>query len=345
MVDGPSSTLRVGVIGVGLMGADHAERLAGRIAHASLVAVSDPDGAKAAELAGRLGVRVIDDPLDLIADDEVDAVLIASPGFVHEPQLLACIEHGKYVLCEKPMTMDAESSVRVLEAERGSGTKRIQVGFMRRFDPEYAEMKQIIDSGRLGKLLLVHNVHRNKAVPDGFLSEMIVRDSLVHEVDVARFLFGEEIVSITVLSPTATSAAPEGTVDPQVAIFTMASGAIVTSEVFVRNQVGYEVRCEATLETGTVIAGRPWGGIYTTAAASAEAGSWGGDIPNDFRFRFARAYDVEVQDWVNACLRGEVVGPDSWDGYAATAVCTAGMESLADGQPRPVDLVDRDTLH
>lgn len=147
------STLRVGVIGVGLMGADHAERLATRTAHASLVAVSDPDTAKATELAGRLGARVIDDPLDLIADDEVDAVLIASPGFVHEPQLLACIEHGKYVLCEKPMTMDAESSVRVLEAERASGTKRIQIGFMRRFDPEYAEMKQIIDGGRLRQVV------------------------------------------------------------------------------------------------------------------------------------------------------------------------------------------------
>lgn len=307
------------------------------------MAVSDPDTAKATELAGRLGARVIDDPLDLIADDEVDAVLIASPGFVHEPQLLACIEHGKYVLCEKPMTMDAESSVRVLEAERASGTKRIQIGFMRRFDPEYAEMKQIIDGGRLGRSLLVHNVHRNKAVPEGFLSEMIVRDSLVHEVDVARFLFGEEIVSITVLSPAATSAAPEGTIDPQIAIFTMAGGAVVTSEVFVRNQVGYEVRCEATLETGTIIAGRPWGGIYTTSAGSG-SGSWGGEIPDDFRFRFARAYDIEVQAWVNASLAGEVTGPDSWDGYASTAVCAAGMESLATGQPVAVSLVDRDTL-
>lgn len=341
-----SATLRVGVIGVGLMGADHAERLGTRIAHGSLAAVSDPDGVKAAELAARLGSRVIDDPLDLIADDEVDAVLIASPGFVHEPQLLACIEHGKYVLCEKPLTMDAEAGVRVLEAEKAAGTPRIQVGFMRRFDPEYTQLKEIIDSGRLGRLLLVHNVHRNKAVPDTFLSEMIVRDSLVHEVDVARFLFGEEIVEITVLSPAATSAAPSGTVDPQVALFTMASGALVTSEVFVRNQVGYEVRCEAVLESGTVMAGRPWGQVYTTSASGggSASGSWGGEIPEDFRARFARAYDIELQAWVDASLRGEIIGPDSWDGYAATAVCTAGMESLASGQPVTVDLVDRDTL-
>ena len=333
----PPGPLRVGVIGVGLMGADHAERIAGRVAHATLVAVSDPDQARATELAERLGVRVIADPLDLIADPQVDAVVIASPGFVHEPQLMACIEHGKYVLCEKPMTMDAESSIRVLEAERSAGVPRIQVGFMRRFDPDYVQLKEIVDGGALGRLLLVHNVHRNKAVPDTFLSEMIVRDSLVHEVDVARFLFGEEITEITVLSPTATSVAPEGTVDPQVAIFRMASGALVTTEVFVRNQVGYEVRCEITCERGTAIAGSPSAQVFTTSGG-AGGGAWGGAIPEDFRHRFARAYDLEVQSWVDATLRGEIVGPTAWDGYAATAVCAAGMESLASGRPVPVTL-------
>lgn len=336
-----AQALRVGVVGVGLMGADHAERLAGRTANATLVAVSDPDQTRAGELADRLGVRAIGDPLDLVADPEVDAVVLASPGFVHEPQLLACIEHGKPVLCEKPMTMDAESSIRVFEAERAGGRPLIQVGFMRRFDPEYAQLKAIVDSGRLGRPLLLHNVHRNKAVPDTFLSEMIVRDSLVHEVDVARFVFGEEITEITVLSPAATSAAPQGTIDPQVAIFRMASGALVTTEVFVRNQIGYEVRCEVTCERGTVVAGRPSVQVYTTSAGGDGGGGlWGGVIPEDFRDRFSRAYDLEVQAWVDASLRGEVVGPTSWDGYAATAVCTAGMESLATGRPVPVELVE-----
>ena len=85
--------LRVGVIGVGMMGADHAERLVNRIAGATLVAVSDPDTARAQALAARFsGVRSLDDPLALIADEDVDAVIIASPGFVHEEQVLACLE-------------------------------------------------------------------------------------------------------------------------------------------------------------------------------------------------------------------------------------------------------------
>jgi myo-inositol 2-dehydrogenase/D-chiro-inositol 1-dehydrogenase len=336
--------LKVGVIGVGMMGADHAERIVNRVAGARLVAVSDPDTARAKELAARFdGVRAIDDPLALVADDEVDAVVIASPGFVHEEQVLACLEHGTYTLCEKPLTMDSQSSLRLVEAEAKGGRPLVQVGFMRRFDPEYAQMKAMLDSGQFGRTLLVHNTHRNRTVPEGFSSEMIVRDSLVHEVDVARFLFGEEIDEITVLAGTPTSAAADGVLDPQVALFRMAGGGMVTSEVFVNCQVGYEVRCEAVAERGTVIAGQSSSGLYSTLVERHE-GYWGGPVAPDFRVRFARAYDLELQAWADACRRGEVVGPSTWDGYAATAVCTAGMESLASGRPVTVELADRTTV-
>jgi myo-inositol 2-dehydrogenase/D-chiro-inositol 1-dehydrogenase len=328
-----SLPLRVGVIGVGMMGADHADRLANRVANATLVAVADPDQERAHQLAGRFpGVRVLADPLDLIADDDVDAVVIASPGFVHEEQVLACIEAGRYALCEKPLTMDADSSRRLVDAERHGGRALVQVGFMRRFDPEYAAMKAMLDAGDLGRLLLVHNVHRNKTVPEDFRSEMIVRDSLVHEVDTCRWLFGEEIVEITVHSPAPTSHAAEGVVDPQVAVFRMAGGGMATSEVFVNCGVGYEVRCEATAERGNATVGLG-SGVFVRSA-----NRWGGEVPDDFRVRFAAAYDVEVQSWVDASRRGEVVGPTTWDGYAATVVCEAGMESLKSGAPMKVEL-------
>lgn len=328
--------LRVGVVGVGMMGADHAERLATRIANATLAAVADPDADRARELAARYSdVEVYADPLDLIAADGVDAILLASPGFVHEEQLLDCLEHRKSVLCEKPLTMDSESSLRVVEAERALEQPLISVGFMRRFDPEYARMKELIDAGTLGAPLVVHQFHRNKDVPPSFKSEMIVRDSLVHEVDVARFLLGEEIVSIQVLTPRSTSVSAEGVADPQIALFTMASGAMVTNEVFVKNQIGYEVRCEVVAERGTVVAGRPWGDLYTT---SADNGAWGGPVHPDFRVRFERAYDLEVQAWVNATRRGETSGATAYDGYASTVVCTAGMESLRSGEAVDVKL-------
>lgn len=329
-----TGTLRVGVVGVGVMGADHAERVARRVSRARLAAVADPDLARAGDLAERLGARVIADPLTLCADPEVDAVLLASPGTVHEEQILACLDAGKPVLCEKPLTLDLGSAVRVVEAERATGRGLVQVGFMRRFDPEYAALKGVLDSGDLGRLLLVHNVHRNLAAPNAaFRSEMAVRDSLVHEVDIARFLFGEEITSVHVLSPASTSLVAAGVVDPQVAIFTMAGGGVVTNEVFINSRTGYEVRCEAVCERGSLMAGRPWGGLYRTSDAG-----WGGTIAADYRPRFATAYDLEVQAWVDACLDGERVGPTAWDGLAATAVAEAGIRSLASGRPAQVSL-------
>ncbi|WP_338749277.1 Gfo/Idh/MocA family protein [Janibacter alittae] len=334
--------LRVGVVGVGVMGADHARRVATRIANATLVAIADPDTGRAQGLADALGggVRVVADPMELIADDGVDAVLLASPGSVHPEQLLACIERGTPVLCEKPLTMDSDSSLQVIAAERAAGRPLVQVGFMRRFDPEYARLKQLLDSRRWGRTLLLHQTHRNLSVPNPhFRSEMIVRDSLVHEVDCARWLLGEEIASVQVISPTPTSHALEGVVDPQVSIFRMASGAVVTNEVFVNSRTGYEVRCEAVAETGSAIIGRPASGIYTTHVdPDGGEGSWGGGIDPDYRTRFERAYDIEVQAWVDATRRGGLVGPTSWDGYASTVVCTAGMESLATGRPVEVTL-------
>ncbi len=141
-----------------------------------------------------------------------------------------------------------------------------------------------------------------------FRSEMIVRDSLVHEVDASRFLFGEEVVEVTVLSPAPTSHAGAGVVDPQVSVFRMAGGGLVTNEVFVNSQVGYEVRFEAVAERGSLTAGLASAGVLTTRVA-ADGGSWGGTVPEDYRRRFARAYDIEVQAWADAVRAGGVVGP------------------------------------
>ncbi len=326
-------TLRVGIIGVGAMGADHAQRIVERVAGARLVAVSDPAKDRARDVSARFdGVRVVDDPTELAADDGVDAVIIASPGWAHDEQVMACLQHGKPTLCEKPLTMDAESSLRLVEAERRIRRTLVQVGFMRRFDPEYSELKALLGSGELGRTLLLHHVHRNKSAPPDFRSEMIVRDSLVHEVDISRWLFDDEIDRITVLAPRATRNVEHGVVDPQVAIFEMAGGGVATTEVFVNSGVGYEVRCEAVGELGNATVGLGAGVLRRSA------GRWGGVVPEDFRDRFRLAYDLELQHWVNQARRGEVSGPTMWDGYAATAVCTAGMESLGTGQPVQVEL-------
>ncbi len=112
--------------------------------------------------------------------------------------LLECLERDVPILCEKPLTPDAPSSWEVLEAEQRLGKKRIQVGFMRRFDAEYQRLRGIIASGELGELLMLHCAHRNPDTPPGFTNEMLINDSVVHEFDVIRYLTGDEIKNVQV---------------------------------------------------------------------------------------------------------------------------------------------------
>jgi myo-inositol 2-dehydrogenase / D-chiro-inositol 1-dehydrogenase len=339
------SDLRVAVLGVGIMGADHVARLSTRISGARVTVVNDYLADKAEKIAADLpGCRAIGDPLDAIADPDVDAVVLATPGPTHEKQLLACIEYDKPVLCEKPLTTDVDTSLEVVKREAEHGRRLIQVGFMRRFDHEYAQLKALLDSGELGRALVLHCAHRNPAVPPSFDSAMVVRDSLVHEVDVTRFLFEEEITSIQIVKPSANPGAPQGLADPQIAILRTASGRHVDVELFVTTGVAYEVRTELVAEKGSAMIGLDVNMIRKTAS-----GTWGGQITPGFRERFGQAYDTEFQRWVDAVQRGRgtgnfIDGPGSWDGYAATAVCEAGVESLNSGLPVEVKMVSRDSI-
>jgi myo-inositol 2-dehydrogenase/D-chiro-inositol 1-dehydrogenase len=323
------------------MGADHVARLSTRISGARVSVVNDYVAEKAEHLAANLpGCRALSDPLDAIADPDVDAVVLATPGPTHEKQLLACLEHGKPVLCEKPLTTDVATSLEVVKREAELGKRLIQVGFMRRFDHEYAQLKALLDSGDLGQALVLHCAHRNPAVPPSFDSAMVVRDSLVHEVDVTRFLFDEEITSIQVIKPSANPGAPQGLADPQIAIMRTASGKHVDVELFVTTGVAYEVRTEVVAEKGSAMIGLDVGLVRKSAP-----GTWGGQITPGFRERFGQAYDTEFQRWVDAVLAGtNVDGPTAWDGYAASAVCEAGVKSLESGQPVTVEMISRDSI-
>lgn len=334
------SDLRVAVVGVGMMGADHVRRLQTRTAGARVVVVADAFAATAEKVAAAWpGVSVASDPLAAIGDDGVDAVVIATPGTTHEELVLACLERGKPVLCEKPLTTDVESSLRLVEAERATGRRLVQVGFMRRFDPEYAALRRLVESDELGRPLMLHCAHRNASVPSYFTSEMVVLDSLVHEVDCTRFLLGEEITAITVMHPRSRRGAPDGLSDPTFALLETESGALVDVEVNVATGVGYEVRTELVAERGTAMIGLEGGPVIATGTAGSAVR--GRAVPPSFVERFEVAYDLEFQAWADAARRGTATGPTAWDGYAATAVTTAGVEALRSGQRTEVRLAPR----
>src|SRR5262249_18631899 len=191
-----------------------------------------------------------------------------------------------------------------------------------------------------GEPLVLHCAHRNPAVPPSFDSAMVVRDSLVHEVDVTRFLFDEEIASIQIIKPSPNPAAPQGLADPQVAIMRTESGRVGGVELFVTTGIAYEVRTELAAEKGSAMIGLDVGLVR-----KGSPGVWGGRITPGFRERFGQAYDTEFQRWVDAVHAGvNVDGPGAWDGYAAAAVCEAGVQSLNSGLPVEVTMVDRASI-
>lgn len=311
----------VGVIGAGMMGTDHVRTLTTAVEGAHVAAVADAELARAEAAAALGGGRAIADPHELIADPAVERVVVASLDATHEEFVVACIEAGKPVLCEKPLAATAEACLRVLDAEVARGRRFVSLGFMRRFDPAYGAIKQGLENGGVGDVLVVHCAHRNAVAPPIYTSEMLITSSCVHEIDINRWLLGEEIVAATVRTPRSTRQAPNGLRDPLIVLLETASGVLIDIEVFVNARYGYDIRCELVGETGTL--------------RLAE------QVEPDFRARFATAYRRELDCWV----QGLEDGPSAWDGYAANAVADACLESLGTGERAEVEMAARPALY
>lgn len=317
-------SIGVGIIGAGIMGADHARIIAGQVAGAHLAAVCDADAARANAVARETGAtRVITDPYALIGDPEIGAVLIASPDATHADYTVACIKAGKPVLCEKPLAPTAAEGLRVIEAELSAGKRSVQLGFMRRFDPGYTETRALIDSRRFGAALAVHCVHRNQSAPPHFNEAAAIVNSCVHEVDISRFLLSAELVSVQILRARRSSLAHFH--DPLLVIFETSDGQLVDVELFLNAQYGYEVRGEVVCETGTIAFGP------ANATDTRHSGFAGTGIAADWRPRFAAAYRIQNQAWIESIRSGKPSGASAWDGYVATTVTDAGVKALGSG--------------
>ncbi|WP_022883018.1 Gfo/Idh/MocA family protein [Gryllotalpicola ginsengisoli] len=325
--------LRVGVVGAGQMGADHIARLTNTIAGASVSAIIEPDAGRAAAAAALApGAQTFTRIEDAISAGVLDAVIIATPGQFHEPVLLPALEAGLPILCEKPLTQDPESSWRVLEAEQKGGKQLIQVGFMRRFDAQYRRLRELITSGTAGELLMLRAVHRNPSVPDSYTQEMLITDSVVHEFDVVPWLAGATITSVEVKYAKRNALSPDHLREPVLVLFELDNGVLVDVEMNVSVQFGYQVATEAVFQKGVARIGQPEG-LQLWQDAKFQI-----DEHQSFKTRFKQAYDVEVQDWVDAAKQGTIAGPSAWDGYKVAVACAAGVQALKTSGPVPVEL-------
>jgi len=311
------SILRVGVVGTGAIGRTHIERINTKLQGARVVAVSDVNLEFGKKVAQQYGCRFFGDGLALITSPEVDAVVVTTIDAFHEEFVLASIQANKHVFVEKPLSPELAGCKRIVDAEMKGGKKLVQVGFMRRYDAGYQQLKKIVEEKTYGEPLLLHCAHRNHSVPDDYTTPMAVENSMIHEIDVLRWLLSEEYDTAEVVLPKKTKHAHEGLADPQVLILTTKSGVRIDVEAFVNCHYGYDIKCEVVCEDGIVNLPEPANAIVRTNASRITP------ICRDWSERFVDAYNVEFQAWINATLVGRVDGPTSWDGYVGALTSTA----------------------
>lgn len=318
--------LRIGLIGCGAIGKEHIKRLQYKLQGCCVTAVSDvfEAGAQAAaELAG--GVKWYTDIDSIVNDEQVDALVVCSPGFAHREAVLAAIAAGKPVFTEKPMATTAADCKAIVDAELESGKHLVQVGFMRRYDKGYNQVKELLDSGDFGEPLIVKCTHRNPEVGENYDTPMAVHDTAIHEIDVLHWLVGDDYESARVLIPRSTKHTHAKLKDPQIMILKTKSGILIDLEVFVNCQFGYDINCEVVCEEGVVHMPAP------SFPSVRKAGNYSTPIEQSWINRFIESYDVELQNWVDCVGRGVVEGPNAWDGYVAAVTADALVAAQASG--------------
>ncbi|MGI9048592.1 MAG: Gfo/Idh/MocA family oxidoreductase [Rubrobacteraceae bacterium] len=335
-----SEQITVGVIGTGGMGGMHVEHLHSRVPGARLAAVADVDTVRAERIADKSGAAVFGDAVEMIQDDSIEAVVIASPDPTHAELTLECLRNEKPVLCEKPLADKAEDALKVVKAEVDLGGKLIQLGFMRHFDPQHLAVKEAVDSGAIGSPLVFKGWHRNpQAAPSAVTSESIVTNSMIHDLDSVRWFFGTEIDEVFVRG-ISTKPELEGIYDLQLAQISVGGEFLATVEVYVNAGYGYEVGLEVVCENGTAHVAP-----FDEAMVRLEATQHQRIFTNPFD-RFREAFVTEMQRWTEALRSGrQPDGPDAWDGYATVVTAESCIASLRSRSPQRVTVPERPDLY
>jgi myo-inositol 2-dehydrogenase / D-chiro-inositol 1-dehydrogenase len=335
-------TVKFGVVGTGAIGREHINRITNKLSGGKIVAVTDVNQESAKQTVDQyqLDAVVYPDDLALIADENVDAVLVTSWGPAHEATVVAAVEAGKYVFCEKPLATTAEGCLRIVEAEIKQGKKLVQVGFMRRYDSGYVQLKQAIDKGEIGEPLMIKAVHRNPEVGENYTTDMAVTDTLIHEIDVLHWLVNDDYKSVQVVFPKKTKYAHDKLQDPQLFTIETNSGIVMNVEVFVNCKYGYDIQCEVVGEEGVAYLPE-----YSSVVTRKEA-KLSSSILMDWKYRFMDAYDVEIQDFMDSIVKkGEPQGPTSWDGYIAAVTADACVKAQQTGEKEPITLKERPVFY
>ena len=326
------AALRIGLIGAGRIGQIHGRTVAGH-PRARLVAVADavPDAARA--LAASTGAEVREAGAILSAPD-VDAVLIGSPTDTHAELIERAARAGKAIFCEKPVSLDSARTAACLAVVAEAGVP-LMIGFNRRFDPSFSDLRARIQAGEVGRVELVTILSRDPSPPPiEYIGRSggLFRDMMIHDFDMARFLLLEEPIEVhavgsSLLDPAIGRA---GDVDTAAVLLKTASGAIAQISNSRRATYGYDQRVEVHGSLGLLQAGNR----HRTTVAFADARGYATDPALPFFLeRYAEAYRVEIDAFVAGVLDGAPLAPSGADGLAAQRLADAATEAVRTGRP------------
>lgn len=319
-------TVRIGVIGTGNMGADHVRNLLRHVPGSRVTVVADHDRDVAAGIAAEAGARVADDGHALIADAEVDAVIVASHDSTHHDYTMAAIAGRKPVLCEKPLSPILTECEEIVAAEADAGGDLVSVGFMRRFDPAHLELKAAVDAGTVGRALRVTVASRNVVSHPDTTSESSVTNSLIHDLDSLPWLLGSPVAEVAWLAGRPTGAVADGVADPQLTLLRTEDGTLSSVDVFLNADYGYDLRLEVLGERGALSLADP-ARVVVDLGRSRSTG-----YPLDWRPRYAAAYRLELTAWVSSIAAGAPTAlATAADGLEAGRVAHAVIESMHAG--------------
>ena len=327
-------TVDVAVIGSGRMGAFHARSLAQRIPGARLAAIADPAPEAAERLAVELGVdRAYDDPAKALADPAVAAVVIAAPARFHADLVVAAAEAGKSVFCEKPMALSLPDADRAIDAAGSAGTV-LQVGFNRRFAPDWRAARALLDDGRLGTPRLLRSLTRDPGGfdPAGVAADTIFNETLIHDFDTLRFLNpGAEAVEVHAYADALVAPGwrDRGLLDTAVVTVRFDNGAVGVAEACFEAAYGYDVRAEVFGSGGmaTLGDGRRTGMVFSSAGGQSM------DTVRSDQELLADAYVAELAAFVGAVRAGTPAPVGGQDARAALAIALAAAGSVRSGRP------------
>ncbi len=326
--------VRVALIGSGRMGSFHGETLARRLPGAQLAAVADPAPDAAEKLAAALGApKFYTDPAEVFADPDIDAVVIAAPARFHADLVVGAAAAGKGVFCEKPMAVSLADADRAIDAAHAAGVV-LQVGFNRRFAPDWAAARALLDDGTLGTPRLLRSVTRD---PGGFnparvAPNTIFLETLIHDFDSLRFL-NPGASAVEVFATATALVEPDwkdrGLLDTAVVVVRFDNGAVGTAEACFEAAYGYDVRGEVFGSGGmaTMGDGRKTGMVFSGAAGQlAETARGDQELLSD-------AYTAELAAFVGAIRAGRSADVDGEDARAALQIALAAAASVESGRP------------